>query len=583
MSKRHRPTCSFKPQVDRLEEVAGVSSLAVGALADAAFGFSGASALDQPVAPIAQAPDSKGGESPQGHRSPSNPISTIGASDKIALVPRVEPFALSNGDGPPSPTIPAPPSAAGVTRPLALAPSPQPIRTRVAPTISQPMALGNAVGNENTGASMSSAQPAAPSIGQPAPVGAAGSEPAPVAAPGSGNPALTGYIATGGSSGPAQYAGGNFEGGGGSGTSSGSSTNSGAGTVSSTSNFSSAGNTAGGTTSSPGTYTNQPQSGPPGGGISPGSGGTPYTGEMNIVPAKGNGGRFIGSPASYKVTTSTGAIPTNISWSISGNAYSSNTFNTTIPNLAWVHPAYVPPQPANTPTEVSFYWGEKPGTYTITATATVGLDPNVTSKITVHVMSPSIHGKVTWWPNAELLGNGFSLTYSHWIKATKTRDNGIDWTFSSAEGAFQVEQLLTNAVWSESSPTKTITGPKTPLGKQAPFPLVDNAQGVAPPWYRKPSNPSYDSPSLPLTNLDNANIALMLDYFTDYAMFTPPGGISVPLVQFTWVVNATALDLGGTWTADELGLCGLNSEIEVNRSWPQTAVDFPANQYNEMS
>jgi hypothetical protein len=578
MGKRRRATCSFKPQADHLERLAGASSLlAVGALADAAFALSVASAVDQPAAPTAQSPDSEGGEFSQVHRSPSSPTSTIGASHAAVLGPRVDPVAVSDGVGLPSPTIPAPPPTAGFIRPLALAPSPQPTSIPVPPPISQLLALGNAVGNGITGASLPPAQSATPSIVQPVPVAAASSQPVPVAAASSGNPAPTGYIATGGgSSGPVQFAAGNFAGGGGSGMTSGTSTNSGAGTVSSTNQGSSAGSNPGATTSSPGTYTipgRQNQ-----------GGGPPAKGELEIKPSGGS--PFIGSAATFNIVTSNGASATNTSWSVSGNAYSGNTFNTAYGNMAWVHPTFVPPAPSDNATQISFAWGEKPGTYTVSVTATVGTDAGVKAQRTVAVRSPQWDGQVSWWPNTEIFANSV-LRYRHYIKAEGKSDAGIDWTFSSANGTFAVEQLVTAAIWSESSPAKNITGPKNAQGTSAPFPLVDSPSVDNLPWYSAPPNlnAGNDSPNLPgFQNLANATTATFSESFTDYALFMPStGGIYVPLVQFSWGVNATATNTAGQWTDKDNSPAGETSKLQKNSGWPQVAVDGPANKYNTMS
>ncbi len=322
--------------------------------------------------------------------------------------------------------------------------------------------------------------------------------------------------------------------------------------------------------------------------LPPSGGSIPET--LNITYGSSGG---VGASANLSVSSTVGT-PTNISWQVTGATpqYSGNTFSTTPGALQWNHPTYTPPPAvagSSYNKSITFFWGEKPGADTVTVSASIKLTgggsiqgtPTATAKITV--ASPTVFWVLDYEPNVRTSAS--LLTYSYYNSTTEMTTPGIKWAFSNyGSGSEAVEQLLTNAVWYEATdstghPAASWSGPASAQGTPAPFPLVDQSSGATLPWYDSTPADGQDSPTMPLTE-PNATYATMDEYFTDDVMYNP-GGIFVPVAQFSWEIEATATGSGITWAVSSGSSAGPSGSPSASTTWPQTAMAYPANDYNQ--
>ena len=332
---------------------------------------------------------------------------------------------------------------------------------------------------------------------------------------------------------------------------------------------------AGGATSAPGNWTIAPP--PPSGGGQPQQ---PFTGQIGFhaLGASGGGDPLIGSPGSASLIilgdNSNNARITNVQWTVSGKLYSGQQ---TVPNptqlsdppatagkpstpsgaTTFTTPVYQIPQPDdNANTGLSFCWSETPGDVTITATAkiTIGSNSaNATAKETIHVEQPPLSGRVIYLDQASI-GGGY-LQYAApkggtLLDGTRTtsRLEGVDWNELSVggQGTLKVEQLVLSgssvAYTSTANAANTKTGlvyqdPNTLAATAPKLPLIDLDAGATEPWYEMNQNLKHDSPEWPLLRGYSTRMNLN---FRDYVMFKPAnGGVWVPEGTFSWTIDAT--------------------------------------------
>ncbi len=618
MSKRRHAVPAFRPRMDQLEKLTGVSSLAIGAV----FSLQGAGQITSPPASQGE-PDAATGGISDGATPGTQPVVPIAETKLPAFqsLARNNVELISTKDKPAtSAAASAPSPAAGTIRPLAMAPSPQTNAMAVQPMISLPTASGDAVGNGVTGVTPSAAQTApvnpagngasaqansapqtapmnpagngastqANSAPQTAPMNPAGNgasaqansapQTAPMNPAGNGASAQANYVATGGGKSTAFAAevAPNDSGGG----------SSGGGTDPQIRNSGTiAGTSTAATVYIAGKFTFTPSS-PSGGG------GSPIPETLNITAS--GGGTYVGSSASFGVTSSIGTL-TNISWKVTGAtpAYTGNTFSNTPGAMQWNHPAYTPPAAqagSNANSSISFYWGEIPGADTVTVTANVVVPagsgtiqgtPTATASVTVS--SPSVFWVLDYEPSVRTTGQIF--TYSYYNATSQMTTPGIKWAFSNYyAGTESVEQLMTGATLYEATdnsanPAASWSGPKNTQGQAAPFPLVDGSASATLPWYDSTPQDGQDSPSMGLDK-PNATYAKMNESFTDYVMYNP-GGIYVPVAKFSWQIQATATGSGLTWVPTTTA-AGPLAMPTGSTAWPQAAKDSPANNYNQL-
>jgi hypothetical protein len=279
-----------------------------------------------------------------------------------------------------------------------------------------------------------------------------------------------------------------------------------------------------------------------------------------------------------------------VSWSINTTSvYASQTVNY---RTGFTNTPFNPPQNA-APNPINFYWGEQPGSYTITANVTyVDNSPpgaQVQMNVTVKQPTGNISNISLGTPN--LNSSGYPVTLSS-ADPSSTQPDGIDYTASVVPTLLKQLNLTGNfefAVIQTISPLSVVlSGINTlqnlevynmsvsnPAGgpQTQPRPVVDDAYydtnnnnqlTFAGTFYRNngvtinentpPANATMAEDDTPMVN--NALIAGLSNEIMTYQatfkvtlMFGSYHDIWVPLGYFTWTVNMGAgEDSAGTWS-----------------------------------
>lgn len=297
-----------------------------------------------------------------------------------------------------------------------------------------------------------------------------------------------------------------------------------------------------------------------------------------------------------------------VSWSISATSvYASQTANY---RTGFTNTPFAPPQNAAS-IPINFYWGEQPGSYTITANVTyVDNSPppwQVQMNVTVKQPTGNISNISLGTPN--LNSSGFPVTLSS-ADPSSTQPHGIDYTASvdptlleqlNLTGNFEFAVIQTISPFSvvlsgfntlQNLEVYNMSVSNPPGGPQTqPRPVVDDAyydtnnnnqltfagtffrnNGVTVNENTPPASATMAEDDTPMVN--NALIAGLskeiMTYqatFTVTLMFGSYNDIWVPLGYFTWTVNMGAgEDSGGNW--DDVSQATTNTSYTSSTAYP---------------
>jgi hypothetical protein len=299
---------------------------------------------------------------------------------------------------------------------------------------------------------------------------------------------------------------------------------------------------------------------------SPGSAAT--TGGKSVVKfsisggGKGANANVIGEHVQLSAKAAGGTV-TKATWALAGGVpmyksqktpdvkathKASNTQQLTSKGTKFVNTAYVLQQNKT----IGFYWGETPGTETITLSATIMLASGkkaatkTQAKLTLAVVQPLIKGVVTAAGTAGMASGSARVKYYSKAKGAP----GVTWKGLSASrggGIVTVVQTITQGSATRASAGGDYKSYYNANGKQAPYPILDLVKTDTTVFYGNGMGVtvglSSDSPSLVTTfgavKFTTIKMAKPL-VFKDTVMTRPINGIYVPDGTFTWQIGMNA-------------------------------------------
>jgi len=241
-----------------------------------------------------------------------------------------------------------------------------------------------------------------------------------------------------------------------------------------------------------------------------------------------------------------------------------------------------------TGTSVAFNWGEVYGPEQVTAKVTFSDNTTQAASLNFNVVAPGCSWTLTADKKTAIIVEGGEdiLAYGH--PELGRASAGIIWDVSAtAPGQLDTVQIMKGAFEELSTdpthpPIRSLRSmaqkdPTTGVVTDAPFPLVDIEGPGTSPLYGTVNGGSDDSPRVPLLwpggPAFNAKFQVS---FKDTEMYQPPGGIWVPVMSWTWSVDATATIASGAWVATDVTPPGTTTPVGESTypTWNDSTVPY---------